>query len=231
MPSTRIQELPPDDRPREKLANHGAASLSDSELIAILLRTGLVGVNVIELARQLLQKFQSLGGLARCSVKELASVKGIGPAKAVQLAAAFGLASRLAKESLSKQKIDSPELVYALLGPSMRALSKESLQIILLDTKLQLIRFEEISLGSINESIAHPRDIFRPAILFSAYAVILVHNHPSGDPSPSDADRRITHRLNEVATLLQIKFFDHVIIGSPDNHRLPYFSFREAGLL
>ena len=231
MPSTRIQELPPDDRPREKLANHGAASLSDSELIAILLRTGLVGVNVIELARQLLQKFQSLGGLARCSVKELASVKGIGPAKAVQLAAAFGLASRLAKESLSKQKIDSPELVYALLGPSMRALSKESLQIILLDTKLQLIRFEEISLGSINESIAHPRDIFRPAILFSAYAVILVHNHPSGDPSPSDADRRITHRLNEVAALLQIKFFDHVIIGSPDNHRLPYFSFREAGLL
>ncbi|MCX6977069.1 MAG: DNA repair protein RadC [Verrucomicrobia bacterium] len=231
MPSTRIQELPPDDRPREKLANHGAASLSDSELIAILLRTGLVGVNVIELARQLLQKFQSLGGLARSSVKELASVKGIGPAKAVHLAAAFGLASRLAKESLSKQKIDSPELVYALLGPSMRALSKESLQIILLDTKLQLIRFEEISLGSINESIAHPRDIFRPAIVFSAYAVILVHNHPSGDPAPSDADRRITHRLNEVATLLQIKFFDHVIIGSPDNHRLPYFSFREAGLL
>ena len=231
MSSTRIQELPADDRPREKLANLGAASLSDSELIAILLRTGLVGVNAIELSRQLLQKFQSLGGLARCSVNELASVKGVGPAKAVQLAAAFGLASRLAKESLSKQKIDSPELVYALLGPSMRALSKESLQIILLDTKLQLIRFEEISLGSLNESIAHPRDIFRPAILFSAYAVILVHNHPSGDPSPSDADRRITHRLNDVATLLQIKFFDHVIIGSPDNHRLPYFSFRESGLL
>ena len=231
MATLKIQELPVQDRPREKLAALGAGALSDSELIAILLRTGMVGANAIDVARELLKKYQSLGGLSRCTVAELAEIKGVGPAKAVQLAAAFGLATRLAREQLTKQKLDSPELVYDLLGTEMRALSRESLRVVLLDTKLQLMRTEEVSSGSLNESTAHPREIFRPAIIHSAYAVILVHNHPSGDPAPSDADHRLTRRLAEAATLLQIRLFDHIIIGTADNGRRPYFSFREAGVI
>ena len=231
MASVTIHEMPAQDRPREKLARLGASALSDSELIAILLRTGIPGSNAIDVARTLLSRFQSLGGLARCSVKEIASIKGVGPAKAVQLAAAFGLGSRLARESLTKSKIDTPALVYDMLGPEMRALSKESLRVILLDTKYHLMRIEEISLGSLNESIAHPREIFRPALIYSAYAVIIAHNHPSGDPAPSEADHRLTRRLAEAAQLLQISLLDHVIIGSPIGKKSPFYSFKEAGIL
>lgn len=231
MASVTIREMPAEDRPREKLASRGAAALSDSELIAILLRTGVPGANAVDVARQLLERYQSLSGLARCTVQELSKIKGVGLAKAVQLAAAFGLGARLARETLSKAKIDSPELVYDLLGPDMRALHKESLRAILLDTRYHLLRIEEIALGSLNESIAHPREIFRPAILYSAYAVIVVHNHPSGDPAPSEADRRLTRRLAEAAQLLQISLLDHIIIGAPAEHRAAYFSFKEAGVL
>ena len=149
----------------------------------------------------------------------------------MQLAAAFGLGARLARESLSKSKIDSPELVYGLLGSDMRALQKESLRAILLDTRYHLLRIEEVALGSLNESIAHPREIFRPAIIYSAYAVIVVHNHPSGDPSPSEADHRLTRRIAEAAQLLQINLLDHIIIGAPHEKHPPYFSFKEAGVL
>ena len=205
--------------------------MSDSELIAILLRTGMKGRNAIELSRDLLAKFQSLNGLSRANIRELATTKGVGLTKAVQLAAAFGLASRLARESLAKTRIDSPPLVYDLLGSEMRALSKESLRVILLDTRYHLMRIEEVSLGSLNESIAHPREIFRPALIHSSYALIVVHNHPSGDPTPSEADRRLTRRLQEAASLLQINLLDHIIIGSPDGSACPYFSFKESGLL
>ncbi|HEX8297241.1 MAG TPA: DNA repair protein RadC [Chthoniobacteraceae bacterium] len=227
----KIQELPPEERPREKLARHGAAALTDSELIAILLRTGLPGANAVDVARQLLAKYGSLHGLARCSVAELGKIKGIGPAKAVQLAAAFGLATRLARESAAKQPMSTPAQIYELLGTELRALHRESLRVVLLDTKLKLMRVEEVSLGSLNESVAHPREIFRPAIIHSAFGVILVHNHPSGDPTPSDADRRLTTRLVEAARLLQIRLFDHVILGTADNGRVPWFSFAESGLL
>lgn len=231
MATLRIHELPAQERPREKLIAQGAGALSDSELIAILLRTGMQGANAIDVARQLLAKYQSLSGLARCSVAELSKIKGVGPAKGVQLAAAFGLASRLARETLTRQRLDTPQLVNELLGAEMRALHNESLRVVLLDTKFHLLRVEEISLGSLNESIAHPREIFRPAIVYSAYAVILVHNHPSGDPTPSSADHRLTRSLAQAAELLQIRLLDHVIIGSGDNGRTPYFSFGEAGLI
>ena len=226
-----IHEMPEQDRPREKLARLGAAALSDSELIAILLRTGIPGSNAVDVARKLLDQFKSLGGLARCSVQEIASIKGVGMAKAVQLAAAFGLGSRLARESLSKSKIDTPELVYELLGSEMRALNRESLRVILLDTKYHLLRIEEISLGSLNESVAHPREIFRPALIYSAYAMIVAHNHPSGDPSPSDTDYRLTRRLSEGAQVLQITLLDHVIIGAPNGARPAFYSFKKAGIL
>lgn len=227
----RIQELPAPERPRERLASQGAAALSDGELIAILLRTGIPGKNAVELARQLLSQHGSLSGLSRCSVKEISAVKGIGFAKAVQLAAAFGLGQRLARETLAKTKLDSPDLIYDFLGAEMGALRTESLRLLLLDTRYRLLRIEEISTGSINESIAHPREILRPAIVYSAFAIILVHNHPSGDPTPSAADLKLTRRISEAATLLQINLLDHIIIGGKENEGRGYYSFKESGVL
>jgi DNA repair protein RadC len=231
MAPLRIQELPDEDRPREKLMKQGAGALSESELIAILLRTGMVGANAIDVARELLLRYKSLTSLSRRSPKELASVKGIGMAKALQLAAAFELGKRLAQESPSQGKLDSPDLVYELLGPEMRMLAKESLRAVLLDTRYRLLRVEEISLGSISECVAHPREVFRPALVHSAFAVILAHNHPSGDPSPSAADVRMSRQMAEAARILQIRLLDHVIIGAPGHGPLPYYSFKESGVL
>lgn len=231
MSQLKIREMPREERPREKLAAHGATALTDPELIAILLRTGVPGANAIEVARKLLKDYGSLGELSRCTVDELSTIRGVGFAKAVQLVAAFGLGQRLAHETLAKQKIDSPELVNELVGPDMRRLRKESLRVILLDTRYHLIRVEEVSIGSVNESIAHPRDVFRPALVASAYAVIVVHNHPSGDASASQTDHSLTRRLAEAAELLQIKLLDHIIIGAPADGNPGYFSFKEAGVL
>jgi DNA repair protein RadC len=230
-PTLKIREMPEAERPREKLLARGATALIDPELIALLLGTGLPGANAIDVARQLLEKYKSLSGLSRCTVKELREIRGIGKAKAIHLVAAFQLGHRLANERLTHQKLDSPELVYELMAAEMRALHKESLRVILLDTRYHHIGTEQVSLGSVNESIAHPRDVFRPAVVASAYAVIVVHNHPSGDPSPSQSDHSLTRRLVEAAELLQIKLLDHVIIGAPADGRSPYFSFKEAGVL
>jgi len=227
----KISEMPAGERPREKLLARGPTALIDPELIAILLGSGLPCANAIEVARQLLEKYKSLTGLSRCNVDELRKIRGIGKAKAMHLVAAFQLGRRLANERLTRQKLDSPELVYELLEAEMRALHKESLRVILLDTRYHHLATEQVSLGSVNESIAHPRDVFRPALVASAYAVIVVHNHPSGDPSPSQSDHSLTRRLAEAAELLQIKLLDHVIIGGPAEGRQPYFSFREAGVL
>jgi DNA repair protein RadC len=231
MSQLKIREMPAQERPREKLLARGVSALSDPELIAILLRTGLRGANAVEVGRQLLQKYKSLTGISRCSVKELRRIPGIGEAKALELVAAFGLGERLARETLSKQKLDSPELVSELVGPEMRRLRTESLRVILVDTRYRLLHIEEISLGSLNESIAHPREIFRPALTYSAHAVIVVHNHPSGDASPSQIDHSLTRRLAEAAELLQIKLLDHIIIGAPAEGSPGYFSFKEAGVL
>jgi DNA repair protein RadC len=231
MAQLKIREMPADERPREKLLKRGASALTNPELIAILLHGGVPGANVIEVARQLLDAHGSLRNLSRCSTDEFKKIKGIGNAKAAELGAAFDLGRRIAAETLSKQKLDSPEIIHELLGPEMRRLSKESLRVVLLDTRYRLIRVEEISLGSLNESIAHPRDIFHPAVVARAYAVIVVHNHPSGDASPSQTDHSLTRRLAEAAELLQIKLLDHIIIGSPSESSPGYFSFKEAGVL
>ena len=231
MSQLKIREMPRDERPREKLLMRGPDALTNPELIAILLRTGRRGMNVVEVARELLDKYKSFAELSRCSVKELRKIKGIGPAKALELVAAFNLGKRFAQERLSQQKLDSPELIHELLGGEMRMLRTESLRVVLLDTRYRLMRVESVSMGSMNESIAHPREVFRPALLAAAYAIIVVHNHPSGDPTPSSADYSLTRRLAEAAELLQIKLLDHVIIGSPGDGRAAYFSFKEAGVL
>jgi DNA repair protein RadC len=231
MSQLKIREMPEDERPREKLLARGPDALTNPELIAILLRTGRRGMNVIEVARELLDKYKSLAGLSRCSVEELGEIKGVGPAKALELVAAFNLGKRFAQEPLSQQKLDSPELVHELLGRDMRMLRTESLRVVLLDTRYRLMRVESVSMGSMNESIAHPREIFRPAITYSAFAVIVVHNHPSGDASPSQTDHSLTRRLAEAADLLQIKLLDHIITGAPSEGSPGYFSFKEAGVL
>jgi DNA repair protein RadC len=226
-----IHELPLPERPREKLLARGVSALSDAELIAILLRTGTRGANVVVLAERLLQRFGSFAGLARTPVLELAKVKGIGLAKGIQLAASFAVGARLAAERFRNEPIDSPQTVYNLVGPEMRLLDRESLRVVLLDAKQRLIAVQEISLGTLNESLAHPREIFKSAITHSAFSFILVHNHPSGDPAPSEADGRLTRRVAEASRILQITLHDHVIIGTPHNGNTGYFSFREAGVI
>lgn len=232
MRSPLIREIPAHERPREKLATRGPASLSDAELLAIFFGTGTAGLSAIDLGRQLLESHGSLQQLSRATVAELASEKGIGPAKAAQLAAVFEFGRRLARERIVENRIDTPEAVFGLLGGEMQALHQESVRAILLNSRLNLIRVLEITRGSINESLAPPREILRAAVVASAYGFILAHNHPSGDPAPSGADRALTRQVKAAADLLRIEFLDHIIIGSPSesNHQ-PYFSFRESGML
>jgi DNA repair protein RadC len=171
-----IRELPDQQKPREKLLQRGVASLTDAEILAILLRTGIRGCNVIELAEKLLDKYGSLAHLSRCPIAELSSFKGIGSVKALHLAAAFGLGTRLAAEQVVSEPLNHPEAIYQLLGTEMRRLDRESLRVVLLDTRFRLIAISEVSKGTLNESLAHPREIFKPAISHSAYAFVLVHN-------------------------------------------------------
>jgi DNA repair protein RadC len=230
--TTRLQEMPPDERPREKAERHGFESLSDAELLAIFIRTGVPGKNALQVARDLLRDCGCFAQLARCSPKEIRHLaKGIGPAKSLEMAAAFEIGKRLAKGKSLAPLLDTPERVFDTFGSEFMGLRQESLRVLLLDAKLRLIRSEEIMRGSVSECMAHPREIFRHAIIQSAYAVVVLHNHPSGDPSPSAADIRITRSLREAAQLLQINLIDHIILGSPDGGRVPYYSFKEAGHL
>ncbi len=227
-----IKELPPDDRPREKLARLGPAALSDAELLAIFLRTGTRARSAIVIATELIASRGSLAALAGCSAGELAVLaKGVGTAKAAHLAAAFELGRRLARQEAARQSLDTPQAIHDLMAPLYRGAVRESLHVVLLDTRRRLLHCEEVSRGSLNESIAHPREVLRPAVVRAAHSFVLTHNHPSGDPSPSEADRSITRRLRSAAEILQIEFLDHVIIGSPGPSGPPYFSFREHGLL
>ena len=228
--SLRLQEVLEADRPRERLAGLGAHTLTNTDLVALLLGDD-EGEDAGNLTRRLLTRFRSLRTLARCDPRELADVEGLTMDKAIGLAAAFELGRRVARETIAKLRVDSPEVVCQLLAQDLRALTRESLRALLLDTKFQLIRIEEISLGSLNESIAHPREIFRPAIAHSAYAVVLVHNHPSGDPTPSKADKMLTRRLVEAGEMLQVVIADHIIIGGMQAGKPSYYSFKEAGAI
>ena len=228
----KLQEMPDEDMPREKLLRLGPGALSDAELLALLVSTGIKGKNVLEVCRELLDKTGGLPALGRMGPQEIRdSCKGIGKAKSCELAAVFELGRRALVQQIEKEKVDSPEVVYQLMAHRMSALRREMLQVLLLNTRHRLMRIETVSLGSVNESIADPREIFREAIVHGAYAIILVHNHPSGDPSPSEMDRTMTKRMAQVAELLRIRLLDHIIIGQPAPGQQPYFSFKEAGLL
>jgi len=218
------------ERPRERLWKQGAESLKTSELLAILIRTGMKGRSALGLGEFLLQEYGSLDRLARVSAPDLARIKGIGPAKAVQLKAAFALGARLAETTALSEAMETPADVQRLLGDAMRQLNYESLRVVALNTRLRVLAVEEVSRGTVNETIAHPRDIFRVALTHHAYAVAVVHNHPSGDPTPSPADIDMTRRLRDAAELLQIVLLDHIILGTAGENK-GYYSFKEAGYL
>jgi len=227
-----MHELPPAERPRERLLNQGANSLKTSELIAILLRTGTTGRPVLDLAEFLLAHFGSLEALSRAPVGELMRVKGVGQAKAIELKAAFALAARLARSEAESRAIEDAADVAQLLGEEMRLLDHESVRVVCLNAKHMVLAVEEITRGILNESLFHPREAFRPALARQAHAVILVHNHPSGNPQPSDADLRVTKQMKDAGQILQIELLDHVVLGAPSaKNEKGYFSFKDAGLL
>lgn len=231
MEDTRIQDLPTSDRPREKLARFGPSALDNAELMALFLRTGMKGRSAIQIGRDLLKKFGSMGALGKMSAATLAREKGLGPAKASQLVAAFELGARVAREQFADIPLNTPELIYDFLAPQIAHQNQEHVLVLLVDSRLRHTGTVSISLGSVTESVAHPREILRPVITHGAFGFILTHNHPSGDPSPSAADERITRRIKDAAELMQVRFLDHLIVGRPSPGRKPYYSFREAGLV
>jgi DNA repair protein RadC len=227
----RIKDLPDAERPRERLAAHGADALRNAELIAILLRTGLKGQSAIQVADHLLQKFGTLDQLARASLGELQKTKGIGRDKAIALVSAFTLARRMAQELRAEAPLlDNPETIAGLLREENRLYEVEHFQVVLLNTRRRLIRVEQISQGTLDTILIHPREVFKQAITANAAAIVLVHNHPSGDPTPSEADIRVTRDLIRAGNLLKIEVLDHVILGRrTENRSRDYISLRELG--
>ncbi len=226
-----ISNLPIEQRPREKLVQLGAQTLSDAELIAIFLRTGIQGASAIEVAKNLIQKHGSLSQLGRLEAAEIAQEKGLGLAKASQLLACFELGARVAKEEIKTAKMDSPETIANFLQAILGHKRTETLLVLAVDRKLNLIRYQEVSSGDVSSTSAHPRDILRPVIVNQAEGFFLAHNHPSGDPTPSPADIKVTQNVAEAAKLMKINFHDHLIIGKASRHNDSYYSFSEAGRL
>ena len=223
-----IKELPREDRPREKLMLHGAKVLSTSELLAILIRTGTQNKSALEIARELTANDMKLRDLASCNkVGQLVKTKGLGPAKATTILAALELGKRIAYAStLEREGISSPEEAAAILMPRLRYEINEHFLIVLLNAKNKVMLVEQISEGSLNSSVVHPREVFAPAVLHHAAAILVGHNHPSGDPTPSREDRSLTDALVQTGNIMGIPLLDHIVIGDGT-----YFSFKEHGYL
>lgn len=209
-----IKDIPADMRPREKLLRYGPGILSDQELLAIIIRSGTRDANAIQLAESVLYQFKDLRGINNAGMEELcSSASGMGQAKSAQIKAALELGKRLSQQDSAVVRIKSPQDVAAWVMEELRYLQHEQFKVLLLNTKNVIIACEEVSRGSLNASIVHPREVFSRAIKRSAAAIILVHNHPSGDPTPSQEDLNVTRRLVEVGRLVGIDVLDHLIIG------------------
>ncbi len=222
-----IKDLPQGERPRERLKDYGAKYLSNTELIAILLRTGMQGENVLSLASRVLAEFNGLAGLGRGTFVELCAVRGLSEAKACQLLAGLELGRRFV--SLAPEErvaINSPQDVANLVTGEMAALEQEHLKALLLNTKNEVLSVQEIYIGNVNSSVVRPAEVIRPAVRDNAPSIIIVHNHPSGDPTPSSEDVAITRELVDAGKLLGVDVLDHLVIGSGNR----YVSLKEKGL-
>jgi len=222
-----IHDLPVSERPRERLQRLGIEALSAQEILALILGRGIAGESVMVTAQRLISQFGSLKGIAGASLEELAQVRGIGIAKAAQIKAAVELASRVEgySETANKPLLKTPDEVAGLVQRRLKGKKKEYFLAVLLDTRNQLIRVAEISVGSLDSSIVHPREVFKEAISASAASVIFVHNHPSGDTEASEDDIQLTKRLAEAGEIMGIDVLDHIIIGDKN-----YLSLKREGL-
>jgi len=225
--SFTIHDLPISERPRERLQKLGVEALSAQEILALILGRGVAGESVMVTAQRLLSQFGNLKGIAGASVEELSQIKGIGVAKASQIKAAFELANRLEgySEAGDKPVIKTPDDVASLVKGRLKGKKKEHFLALLLDTRNQLIKVAEISVGSLDTSIVHPREVFKEAISASAASVIFVHNHPSGDPEASEDDIKLTKRLAQAGEIMGIDVLDHIIICDKE-----FLSLKRQGL-
>ena len=224
-----IKKWPENERPREKLLKRGADALSDGELLALILGTGdaVSGKSALDMGRELLTEFGDLRALAIASVAEICRIKGAGPAKAACIKAALELAGRFQSRRLENQEnFTTPVQIFEHYHYAFRDRRKEYFMVLLLDGKNRIVREIQVSEGSLNQSIVHPREVFSPAVRESAAAIILVHNHPTGDPTPSREDLEITRRLKDAGDLMGIKVLDHIIIGDGN-----FLSFASKGLI
>ena len=222
-----VREMPTEERPRERLAAYGPRHLSNTELIAILLRTGSAGENVLSQSSRLLSRFDGLRGLGKASYAELCAERGLSEAKTCQILAALELGRRFVSLAPEERAvINCPEDVVNLLSAEMSALEQEHLRVLLLNTRNEVMGIEEIYIGNVNSSVVRPAEVFRPGIRANATSLIVVHNHPSGDPTPSGADVSITRDLVEAGKLLGMELLDHLVIGNGQR----YVSMKEARL-
>jgi len=222
-----IRDQPRQERPRERLYWNGPEALADAELLALQLGSGTAGRSASDVAREMLATYGSLAEVAAREVTELARVMGVGPAKAARLVAAFELGRRLrARTPGVRVVLSAPADVYAAFGPLMEDLPREVFRVALLDAQNGLLRDRVVSEGTLSASLVHPREVFKPALLEPAASVILLHNHPSGDPTPSREDIRLTRQLVECARLLDLRVHDHLVIG-----RGRYVSLAERGII
>lgn len=216
--SFTIHDLPVSERPRERLNKYGVEALSAQEILALILGRGISGESVTVTSQRLLSQFGNLRGIAEATIEELAKIKGIGPAKAAQIKAAFELANRIndPPESEKKPVVKTPEDVVSLVQKKLKGKKKEHFLVLSLDTRGKLIKTSEVSVGSLDSSIVHPREVFKEALTASAASVIFVHNHPSGEPEPSEDDLKLTRRLADAGNILGVDVLDHVITGDDD---------------
>ena len=221
----RIHDLDPENRPNERFMLSGPGALSPAELLAIILRTGTKNLNVVDTCNEIISKF-GLEKLADTTTRELQKIRGIGKVKAMQIIAVFELNKRLQYTRNTKKKFKASEDIFNYMDGRIPDETKEHLFVLHLNTKNQIIKNELVSVGTPNAALIHPREVFKSAIRESAHAIILVHNHPSGDVEPSNADKQVTDLLKKASAIIQIELLDHIIIAKTE-----WFSFRERSLM
>jgi len=225
--SFTVRDLPRQERPRERLQRFGPEALSAQELLALVIGRGIPKKSVMNIAQELLTRFGNVKAISQATIEELSQIKGIGLAKAAQIKACFELGRREDLEpELKNFDIKDPEAVVKAIRASIKDKAKEHFKLILLNPRNKIIGISTISIGTLNASLVHPREVFKDAITHSAASVVLAHNHPSGDPEPSEDDITITKRLIEVGKILGVEVIDHIIVGKNG-----FFSFKERGLV